>query len=261
MRRSLRSFAHARKCALPRGGAELVEFDALDMLARTLPLGLLLVARYRRSAPPVAETPRWQRRFMLYTALNGLAWGSAAWLLLPASRQLELVVSVVLAVLAASIMGDLAATPRLFLTLVLPMLAPLAASFMRLGGAINIGFGAGTLALTLALLLDVLQGQALNAVQQQIAARIEQAYRRLVGVNHPAAEHEDAVRLTQRQQLRAGLPAPGRQRRARRAHPERALICSCRQYGRLPLPDHGERAGVRGEGAKCTIPGPREERA
>ena len=41
---------------------------------------------------------------------------------------------------------------------------------------------------------------------------------RFIGVNHRAAQHEIAVRLVQRQQLRAGLSAPARQRRARRVH-------------------------------------------
>ena len=47
-------------------------------------------------------------------------------------------------------------------------------------------------------------------------ARVEQRDRRLVGVNDARAEHERPVRLVQRQQLCAGVPAPGRQRRARR---------------------------------------------
>jgi hypothetical protein len=47
---------------------------------------------------------------------------------------------------------------------------------------------------------------------------VEQADRRLVGVKHARAEHEGPVRVIQGQQLRPGLTAPSRQRRARRVH-------------------------------------------
>ena len=47
---------------------------------------------------------------------------------------------------------------------------------------------------------------------------VQQRDRRLAGVNDARTEHEDPVRIVQRHELRPGLPAPGRQRRARRVH-------------------------------------------
>jgi hypothetical protein len=66
-------------------------------------------------------------------------------------------------------------------------------------------------------------------------ARLQHADRCLVGVNHPAGEHEAAVRSKQRPQWPADLPVPARQRRARR------MQARARVDLRLPVVREGDR--------------------
>ena len=79
------------------------------------------------------------------------------------------------------------------------------------------------------------------------ASRVKQADGRLISVQHARAQYESPVCIVQRQQLRSGLAAPGRQARARRVHSRARvdLLLPVVRHVVTEAADHGVRLQAR----------------
>lgn len=156
-----------------------------------LALGRFMLARaYKRSAPGLRETPRWERRFLTGVGLTSVGWGSAAFLLFPESsvpHQIFLIF--ILGGMTAGAVTTLSAKFGAFLCFAVPTMTPAAVRLLSADIPLASTMGWLTVIFTLALAYVTLRVQAtivrslelrlqnqalLNQLRLQ-TARIEQA--------------------------------------------------------------------------------------
>lgn len=115
-------------------------------VAGVLLYGLFLTHLYRHSSPQPGAIAHWRRRFVVLTAVSGLAWGSAGWLFIPAPWQGEMFVLGLLMALSASLVANIGANLSIYVAYVIGTWLPTIAYRTWLGGALNIGLSVSALA-------------------------------------------------------------------------------------------------------------------
>jgi len=94
---------------------------------------LWVAHRYRKLQPRPAEAPRWGIFFVVGSATSGVVWGSAGWLFFTDDPQGQLVISFVLAGMAAGATTTLPSLLPAFWSFLFPALLPLIAKLVVAG--------------------------------------------------------------------------------------------------------------------------------
>lgn len=103
---------------------------------------LLLLWAYHRRQPDVADLPRWGRGSSLGQLMSGLAWGLGALVLNPGGvMEVQLFLTVLIAMLATTAGGAFASLRPAFLAYYLPCMLPLPFALFAIGD--SIGYLAG----------------------------------------------------------------------------------------------------------------------
>lgn len=97
------------------------------VLILTVPAPMILVYLYRHLSPVMSAWTRWGRMYALTAGIAGIVWGSAGWLLfILASLAYQLVVFLFMFAAAALVISATVAYRPAFLSVMIPMLAPVA---------------------------------------------------------------------------------------------------------------------------------------
>ncbi|WP_165493215.1 ATP-binding response regulator [Hylemonella gracilis] len=103
---------------------------------------LLLLLAFRRGQPDTEALPRWGRWSSLGQLMSGLAWGLGALVLNPGGvMEVQLFLTVLIAMLATTAGGAFASLRPAFLAYYLPCMLPLPFALFAIGG--NMGYTAG----------------------------------------------------------------------------------------------------------------------
>jgi diguanylate cyclase (GGDEF)-like protein/PAS domain S-box-containing protein len=137
----------------------------------------VLARRYHAAAPPPQQAGRWENAFVVGAGAMGVAWGSLAALINPASYTLQLFVAFAIGGMVIGGMAVLSASQRAFYWFALPMLGAQIAEFLLLGGDLYPAMGVlGLIFLAAALRLyanlhrTVVQGIEQGLVNERLLA-------------------------------------------------------------------------------------------
>ena len=93
---------------------------------------------YRRRQPPAKDAAKWENYFCLASALVGAVWGLTLILVgyKPNSLQ-DLTVAFLVSSIAMGLPSSLAPSPKAFISFIVPILAPMVAILLTIGGGLN----------------------------------------------------------------------------------------------------------------------------
>lgn len=172
----------------------------------------LLILAYRRANPDPVDAQAWATRFTVSTLLVGIVWGLPGTLLYPTEgSQYAVTVAIVIAGTAAAAHTSLAALPRAFGAMLIPLMVPFIAYQFYLGGRERIMTGIAAMIYAAVLLIMTrstnryiresheLQFQSRDLIENLTSAnqRVESANRELESQISGRIRAEEAARQQQ----------------------------------------------------------------